>query len=526
MDQRCVGIWATSLLSLLGFVAVHPLHAAPVKFATLYEQARNHEDRGRWTDACACYDLILRSDRNEEIARDRYRVCLRHALQMRRFRDPSLKALLKQSLPEALDAYEEVVGRLLANYVERDRIQLAELFRSGVVELRFALEDDSFAQDHLAGLSADKIRNFAQQLDQWSQREIRTRRDLRDQARSLSLTALEQLGVSPIAVILELTCGACNALDEYTAYLTPAQLACIQASLSGESVGVGVELGTVDQKLVVASVVEGSPAAEKGLKVGDQITRIDGLNVERLASEAATVRLFGKPGSIVELEFVSVGEMMPVSIRLVRQAVFVPSVERLPLLADDIGYIRILSFQDSTHQEFKDAVLHLQTQGMKALVLDLRGNGGGVFRTAVQVAEMFLSGGVIVSTESPVKQFKKTFKSHNPDALSLPVVVLIDGETASSAEVLAGALKENGRATLVGAATFGKGCLQRVLELENVPAEIRSGIKLTVMKFYSPTNQPYSGRGVSPHVVVPYDIMDAQRTAGIQHARQLLAMMR
>jgi carboxyl-terminal processing protease len=147
---------------------------------------------------------------------------------MRRFRDPSLKAVLKQSFPEALDAYEEILGRLLVNYVERDSIKLQHLFKSGVTELRFALEDETFAQEHLTGLPPEKVRSFINQLDRWPQREIRFRRDARDQVRALSLDALAELGINPTAVVLELTCGACNALDEYTAYLTPAQLVCLR----------------------------------------------------------------------------------------------------------------------------------------------------------------------------------------------------------------------------------------------------------------------------------------------------------
>jgi carboxyl-terminal processing protease len=216
------------------------------------------------------------------------------------------------------------------------------------------------------------------------------------------------------------------------------------------------------------------------------------------------------------------GDPVPQKIKLVRQLVLVPSVERAPMPQDGVGYIRILSFQDSTVQELKDAVLQLQTAGMKVLVLDVRGNSGGSFPAAVQVAEMFLTDGTIVLTESQIKRFRNTFKSHNPNAWTMPVVVLIDGETASAAEVLAGALKENARATLVGSTTFGKGCVQLVLPLDTIP----SGIKITVMKFFSPTNQPYSGRGVSPHVVVDVNVMDAQRNAAWQQARQMAMMLR
>jgi carboxyl-terminal processing protease len=159
---------------------------------------------------------------------------------------------------------------------------------------------------------------------------------------------------------------------------------------------------------------------------------------------------------------------------------------------------------------------------MKSLVLDLRGNPGGLFNSAVEVAEMFLPSGTIAFTESPIKKFKNAYKSQNPNAITMPLVVIVDGDTASAAEVLAGALKENGRATIVGTTTFGKGCIQCVLPLDTVP----SGLKITVMKFFSPTNQPYSGRGVTPHVLVQADLMDGQRSAAWQQAKNLLMMMR
>jgi carboxyl-terminal processing protease len=174
----------------------------------------------------------------------------------------------------------------------------------------------------------------------------------------------------------------------------------------------------------------------------------------------------------------------------------------------------------------KDAILRLQAAGMRALVLDLRGNSGGLFKSSVQVAEMFLPDGLIVHTQSRLKEFNESHKSHNPDALTMPLVLIIDGETASSAEVLAGALKENYRARLVGQPTFGKGTIQWVVPLQVVSA----GVRITVARFLSPSGQPYTGRGVTPDVIVEVSgdaeqNDEAVRAEAHRQALQLLMMM-
>jgi carboxyl-terminal processing protease len=493
----------------------------PSKVEQLLDRAKACEDKGRWTEACAWYDQVLKTDHTQVQARERYSVCLQRAHQLRRHRDSGfVKSIASRRLPEALEIYEEVLGRLQANYLERDKIQMGDLFRRGLLELRFAIEDEAFLQEQMGSVSAGKVRTFQSQLEQWPTEDVRKAGEAREQVRAVALAGLDMLGLNPAIAVMEFAYGACNGLDEYTLLLTPAQFSYLQASLRGEFVGVGVKVALVDQKLIITGVAANSPAAEKGLKANDRITRMDGQPTDNWSEETAAARLMGKAGTPIDLELLSDGESVPHSARLVRQPVHVPSVEWEPMPQDGIGYIRILCFQDTTVQELKDAILQLQSAQMKVLILDLRGNPGGTFRAAVQVAEMFLSEGVIVFTDSPIKKLRGTHRAHNPDALTLPLVVLIDGETASAAEVLAGALKENQRATLVGAATFGKGTIQCPVALDSIPA----GIWLTVARFCSPSNQPYSGRGVSPHILAEGNVMGAQRAAAWRAARQFVMM--
>jgi carboxyl-terminal processing protease len=238
--------------------------------------------------------------------------------------------------------------------------------------------------------------------------------------------------------------------------------------------------------------------------------------------------LRGKPGSAVKVEVVRPGDSTASrAFNLTRRAVAVPSVESRVLFSPEmeaplVGYVRIDHFRDSTAQEVKDAVLALQAKGMQGLVLDLRGNPGGLFASGVAVAELFLNEGTIVYTQSPLplRDFNKAYKVEAPGPFVFPVMVLVDGDTASAAEVVAGALKELRRAPtwLIGQTTFGKGSIQCLIPTNRPPLDkLPGGLRLTVARFFSPTNQPYHGRGV-----VPTYTEDVEGDAGLERARQKL----
>jgi len=225
-------------------------------------------------------------------------------------------------------------------------------------------------------------------------------------------------------------------------------------------------------------------------------------------------RLRGKVGTIVELGITSDG-MFVRPVVLKRQELAPRSVEfgmlwetPMPMSTmerqkTDIGYIQILNFQKATPQELDNAILFLKDGGLKGLILDLRGNAGGSFEAAVDCARRFLSSGVIVTTkDSQAKLTRHMVKSGSMIVpLTVPMVVLVDGDTASAAEILAGALKDNGKAKLVGQTTFGKGCSQRLLQLTAVKGgAVVGAIRVTVAKFLSPKGEAYSGRGISPDV--------------------------
>jgi len=496
------------------------------------DRASKYEQAGQWPDARDIYEKVLHDKlpharRALQEIKERYQLCLRHIYQSRRAQDRSFRrSVLGQNLSVALQVYDEVLVKIQGNYVDKDKTDLTRLFQQGLDELRLALGDEAFVRRHLGGVRGARVRAFRSRLAvTWQDTRIKDRAHARAQVKEVALAAQRELGLRPTVVVMEFACGACNSLDEYTLYLTPAEVREVYASLKGELVSVGIEPRVQGHKVLVAQVITGSPAdlASPPLKAHDRILRIDKKSVDSLSQEAVEERLRGEAGTAVELEVLAKGDDAPHTIMLTREPVVVPSVIGTSMLARGIGYFQLIGFQDTTVEEMDKAIRLLEGRGMKVLIMDLRGNPGGSFPVAIQVAERFLSAGVIVSTQSQVQDQNRKYEANNLTALSMPLVVLVDGDTASAAEVVAGAFKDNHRATLVGEATFGKGCIQGVLKLDTVPA----GLRITLARFFSPRGQAYSDLGIVPDRVVPRTSLaeeDDQRNAAVVVAARQLPM--
>lgn len=496
------------------------------------QRASEFEKRGAWLEACRAWDDVLRRDRQSGPARDGYQRCLRRLqLQMRHSDQAYQQALMRLAPPQALEVYEQVVTLLHVAYPDRSRVGFTQLFRQGLHELKLALEDAVFRRLYLPGAKNAALSAFKSRLAAWPDRPLGSRHEAREQAlevlRGAGRAGLSLRPAAISAMVMELAAGACNTLDDHSAFLSPGNLALVQAALRGKLVGVGVEVGLDDEdRLYITRVYHKGPAEDAGLEVGDRIVRIGGVATAYLPPDIAAERLRGDPGSAIEIE-VERKYQDNRAVRLVRRAVHMPSVEtfRLTPLDDGspgglaVGIIRIHHFQDSTLQEVKEAILELSSSAepVKGLILDLRGNPGGVFKAAVSVAELFVSG-VIVVGQSPFKEYNRPFKSESGGPINLPMVVLIDGETASAAEVLAGALQGGRPGTkLLGQTSYGKGSIQCIIPMDKSPLDGLAGIRLTVAKLFSPTNQPYTGRGVTP------DVVSAERGEGlVAEARKLL----
>jgi carboxyl-terminal processing protease len=344
------------------------------------------------------------------------------------------------------------------------------------------------------------------------------------------------LEVSAAPVVLEFVYGACDSLDDYSTCLTPDRLGDLYAVIDGNFVGIGVELRSDDLGLLVVNTLTGSPAAEAGIRGGDHIVAIEGVATSGLPTEEAANRLQGAEGSPVNISVLSQGERQPRRIVLRRRSVEVQSVTALQMLSasDGIGYLQITGFQKSTYVELERAVASLQHQGMRSLIMDLRGNPGGLLTSAVDISDRFLSEGVIVSTRGRAEGQSQTYRAQRSNTWSFPLVVLIDGESASASEILAGAIQDHHRGTIVGMRSFGKGSVQSIFPLDTVDA----GIRLTTAKFFSPRGRAYAHQGVSPDIAIGRDTewrpaattitqldpaSDPQLSAALRASRQLLS---
>jgi carboxyl-terminal processing protease len=326
--------------------------------------------------------------------------------------------------------------------------------------------------------------------------------------------------------------GLVNGLDPYSTYLDAEEYADLRVSTAGTYAGIGIEVSTADRALRVVRPFRGSPAAAAGIRSGDMISAIDGTPVSN-DLEAAMSRMRGPRGSTVKLAVMRTGQALPLEFTVERAQVDVHSVAAM-LLEGGVVYTRITAFSDTTAEDFTTGIARLR-RDLKAkprgIIIDLRNNPGGVLESAVEVADQLLENGIIVTAEGRTPAARFTMQATPGDVLpGVPVIVLVNGTTASAAEILAGALQDHHRAVLLGRRTFGKGSVQTVMPLSGGRA-----IKLTTSRYHTPSGRSIQGKGIEPDHVFedidgqPIDLEDARaraalarRDAGVHAALELL----
>ena len=294
--------------------------------------------------------------------------------------------------------------------------------------------------------------------------------------------------------------GMLQSLDPHSQFLDPDMYKDMKDETAGEFGGLGIVIGTKDGMLTVITPMEDTPGFKAGLLPGDKIIEIDGQPTDGVSLEEAVKKLRGAPGTKVTIGILRPKTEEIRTLELVRAIINIPSVKDTELLEDGIGYLRVVQFNDPTAKAVHEAVQTLQAQGMRALILDLRNNPGGLLTSAIEVAEKFVRrGDLIVFTqgrnEKPLQTFRAGGRQHY---LDFPMVILINGGSASAAEIVAGALQDLRRAILVGEKSFGKGSVQSVLQLDD-----GSAIRLTTARYYTPSKRVIHEQGIEPDVVIP-----------------------
>lgn len=295
--------------------------------------------------------------------------------------------------------------------------------------------------------------------------------------------------------------GMMKSLDPHSSYMTADMYKELEVETRGVFGGIGIEITIKKDILTVVSPIEDTPAFLAGVKAGDQIIRIDGKSTRDITIMEAVKKLRGAKDSKVTITIMRENMAKPKDIALIRGIIKIKSIKSR-IYDDNIGYIRIASFQERTVDDLRKALEEIDTKARtpRGLVLDLRNNPGGLLHQAVAVSDVFLKSGIIVTTRGRAKSMEtmSTAKEdgHEP---TCPIVILVNEGTASAAEIVSGALQDNGRAIVIGTQTFGKGSVQTVIPLEG-----GSALKLTTAKYYTPKGRSIQAEGITPDIVVKY----------------------
>lgn len=500
-------IWAAAVVATPGFGAdgsslgwtspasgaVAPAHEDLASTTTVFER------QGRWADVVAACEAAARKGTLAPDLQHRYDVAKIHCDLNRRHHETAYrKQLARLDASDAGRLYAEVLARIASHHVESP--DFARIITRGMLAMDVAIDEPVFAAAHAPRADGAARSEYRQRIvGLATSRTVASQADAETFAAYVADIAQTVLGVPRAVTLLELTAAAMGSLDEYSAFLTTGQLDDLYAQIDGNFVGLGVELKAAADGLLVVHVIPGSPAQRSGIRAGDHLVGIGGQSIGGMGVDQAAQLLQGPPGSLVTLAVLR-GPSPARAVTVRREHVEVPSIEdaRIVDQAAGIAYLKISSFQKTTAADLEAALRQLDVAGMRSLVVDLRGNPGGLLSAAVDVADLFLERGLVVATRgrSPDENFNYT--ASRPGTWRMPLVVVIDGESASSSEIFAGAIRDHARGTIVGSRSYGKGSIQGIFPLDTAGV----GMRLTTARFYSPNGHPYSGIGVEPHLPV------------------------
>ncbi|TWT47239.1 S41 family peptidase [Botrimarina hoheduenensis] len=483
------------------------------------------ERQGMWGDAAAHYEQAVRETPADGRLERRLDIARLHSSLMRRYADTSYRQMVDTlDSRAALGLYSEILSKIESHYVSTP--PWGRLVRRGAHAVVIAARDPEFAQRFGVSVSDEQLQGFAAEVNRLApnSESVRTVAQSQRLVGQLAADAQRRFGGPGSAWVLEFVAAAVGGLDNYSSFLTPDQLRDVFAQIEGNFVGLGVELKSDRRALLIVRVIPGSPAARAGLQAGDRIVAVDGRPTADMTTDQAAAMLTGEAGSIAQVTIESsragtfAGDSVDIAthigadlagqqqasarqtLSVRREQVEVPSLERVRIVDayNGVAYVRVPVFQKTTSRDLESTLWDLHSRGMKSLVLDLRGNPGGLLTASVELVDKFVSQGGIVSTRGRSAGEDFDYRAHQQGTWRVPLVVLIDGDSASASEIFAAAIRDNRRGTLIGDRSFGKGSVQGIFPMSHAGA----GVRLTTAKFYSPAGHPISEVGVNPDIVV------------------------
>ncbi len=305
--------------------------------------------------------------------------------------------------------------------------------------------------------------------------------------------------IEPKKLIYGALSGMLKALDPYSQFMDPDTYNEMKVETTGKFGGLGIEISIRDHLLTIIAPIDGTPAHKVGLKAGDKIVKIDGEPTRDITLIGAVKRLRGKPGTSVDLTILREKEKKLLDFSITRDIIEIASIKESEMIDANIGYIKLVEFQEDTDRELEKALRKLEGEGMNSLILDLRNNPGGLLNSAVSIADKFLDADkLIVATKGKKESQATEFKSRRKGtARDYPLAIVVNGGSASASEIVAGAIQDNNRGIVIGVKTFGKGSVQTV-----VPLADGSALRITTAKYFTPSGKSIVNDGITPDIIV------------------------
>ncbi|MGE3316728.1 MAG: S41 family peptidase [Planctomycetaceae bacterium] len=475
--------------------------AAGDDVATAIRLGEGLERSRRWLDAIEHYEAALKHFKDDAQLKYGLRRAKGHFGVERRYADVSFdQNLLRLPRHELMQIFDEVYEHVRAHYVEQ--VSPTSFVAHGTESLYLALGNDKFLTRNLPKVNRQRVVQLRTILrDRFWNYRISGLAAAHQTISEICEIARNETGLADSAVMLEYIFGGCNSLDDYSSFLTPDRLEDLYGNIEGEFVGLGIEMKSETGKgLLLVNVLAGSPAAEGGMRKGEYIVAIEGTDCVNMTTDEAAKMLRGPVGSRIHLTLNNAATGQSRKSQFVRRPVQVKSIPVAKIVDEQngIAYIQMTGFQKTSPAELRAALTSLRKQGMRSLIWDLRGNPGGLLTAAVEVLEEFISGGVLVSTRGRTVDQDMTYTARRVGTDSMPLVLLVDGDSASASEIVAGAIHDHKRGTIIGRTTFGKWSVQSIYPIRGT-----TGLRLTTAKFYSPRGKTLGKIGVDPDIMVP-----------------------
>lgn len=440
----------------------------------------------------------------------------------RRYQNQGFISLLNLPPQQSVALYNEVMQMINTRHLEPSTPQVR--VQKAMSNLMFALDVPSFVQANRLMLQPGNVQAYRQALQQAMQNPVQSEQDAVNMLNWTMQMSQQQIGLRPSATALEFVYGAVESLDKYSAFVPPERASGASLQLETKLVGIGVQIEMKPEGAEVAKVISGSPAQSAGLQNGDLLLAVSGHELTGATVDQAVEMISGPEGSPVVLGVQRKNEG-PFTVTVTRQSIQLHSVNDIQMLnGTRVGYFKLDKFTGTATEEVENAMQQLYRQGMQSLVMDLRGNPGGLLTAAIQISDKFLPQGTIVATRGRTAADNTEEHATKDHTWKIPLVVLVDHNSASASEIFAAAIQENQRGVVVGRTSYGKGTVQTQFPLQTAGCSLR----ITTARFYSPTGRVMAGSGVTPDVQVPesaggnagFGVMDQDVLAALNVAQQ------